>query len=73
MHDLVRETFKSIIDEEGGDDSQMVESAKEQYFIYYFDKMSRYNAEHQFSGIEYTPGPERYDLELENMKVRFLF
>jgi hypothetical protein len=72
MHDLVRETFKSIIDEEGGDDSIMVETAKEQYFLFYYDSMTRYNAEHQFSGIEYTPGPERYDLELENMKVCYV-
>ncbi|KAL0483714.1 hypothetical protein AKO1_013965 [Acrasis kona] len=69
LHDLVREMLKSKFEEEeGGAESETLETVREHYFLHYYDRMRRYDLQHEFSGIEYTPGMERYDYELENMK-----
>jgi tetratricopeptide (TPR) repeat protein len=68
-HDLARETYSAhLYEAENSDSIEEVDDCKKRYLQHYYDLMKRVNMEHQFSGIEFMPGVERYDLELENMK-----
>lgn len=69
LHDLARETYSAHLYEvESLSMAQSVEDGKSRYLQHYYNMMSRLNMEHQYSGIEFMPGTERYDIELENMK-----
>ncbi|KAF0972200.1 hypothetical protein FDP41_009508 [Naegleria fowleri] len=77
MHDLVRDTFQIYKDEELKDSDEVkvsMSEAEERYVQHYYNLLRLYNMQHEYSGIIYMPGPERYDMDIENMKyvVEFL-
>jgi tetratricopeptide (TPR) repeat protein len=69
FHDLARETYLAhLYEPENASMVPIMEEAKRRYLQFYFNVMKRVNMEHQYSGIEFMPGLERYDLECENIK-----
>jgi len=77
MHDLLRETYHIYREEEMRDGDELkssLEECEERYVQHYFNLLGLYNMQHEYSGIVYMPGAERYDMDIENMKyvVEFL-
>ncbi|KAL9654650.1 hypothetical protein ABK040_006712 [Willaertia magna] len=75
-HDLVRDTLVYHCEEMPDDDpvKVAVQECDERYTQHYYNLLGLYNLQHEYSGIMFMPGVERYDMDIENMKqvIHFL-